>query len=389
MSFIGKIIDRFPSSKRSVRALREDIANLKDEVHKNRSEIDYLVDVVKKELRSSAITEDGVQLHLDQLQSTLNTQTTQIKLLAWEALRNPGEDPLDSRKRVFENIPPATGSLRLLQKSCAQLIHEFDMLCSKNSIIYWADFGTLLGAVRHKNFIPWDDDTDLGMPREEIQKLKDLIETNPEYQHRYSLSVVYDPFALSRQIRFMYNDPNNPAFLDLFIYDFTQKTGANAYSERSIIREELILELKSLSCYQQWCEIGYLHDGDKYSDLIRSVFERYDSKMYEQNEISFDQKAAGVIFAYDNCTLDTIARIYPTSEILPTQTLTFEDFPIQVPRNTDLVLGTDYGDIYQLPDDIVSHFDHVSRELFNDAKTVDALKRSSTNPEEYLPNIAN
>lgn len=65
------------------------------------------------------------------------------------------------------------------------IIKEIDRICQNNSIRYFASFGTLLGAVRHKGFIPWDDDVDLMMPRADYNK---FLEVAPkELQDPYFL----------------------------------------------------------------------------------------------------------------------------------------------------------------------------------------------------------
>jgi lipopolysaccharide cholinephosphotransferase len=64
------------------------------------------------------------------------------------------EDPLDQAKLIL---------LRILK--------IVDFICDENNLDYWLDYGTLLGAVRHKGFIPWDDDIDIAMPRKSYEKL--------------------------------------------------------------------------------------------------------------------------------------------------------------------------------------------------------------------------
>lgn len=64
--------------------------------------------------------------------------------------------------------------LREAQKTMLKILLEFDRVCKKNNLTYWIDFGTLLGAVRHGGFIPWDDDIDLSMPPEDYRRFKEI-----------------------------------------------------------------------------------------------------------------------------------------------------------------------------------------------------------------------
>jgi len=58
-------------------------------------------------------------------------------------------------------------NIRKAQKIMLEIFLEFHRICEKYSLRYWMDTGTLLGAVRHKGFIPWDDDLDVCMPIED------------------------------------------------------------------------------------------------------------------------------------------------------------------------------------------------------------------------------
>lgn len=82
-----------------------------------------------------------------------------------------GANGLDNISR----LPRAVGDLRIKQRACLALLVRFDELAKKHNIEYWLEGGTLLGAVRHGGFIPWDDDIDISVRREEYERLIPIL----------------------------------------------------------------------------------------------------------------------------------------------------------------------------------------------------------------------
>ena len=85
-----------------------------------------------------------------------------------------------------------TLTTREIQLSCLELLKGFDELCRAQDLRYFLSGGTLLGAIRHRGFIPWDDDVDVMMPRADYERLLSLpirdmrwglysLETKPDY----------------------------------------------------------------------------------------------------------------------------------------------------------------------------------------------------------------
>lgn len=64
-----------------------------------------------------------------------------------------------------------TNKLRQLQLTELDLLRETTRICDELGLTYYLTGGTLLGAIRHHGFIPWDDDIDIAMPREDYERL--------------------------------------------------------------------------------------------------------------------------------------------------------------------------------------------------------------------------
>ena len=89
-----------------------------------------------------------------------------------------------------------------LHKTLLDIAKEFDKICRKNDIPYYMLGGTMLGAVRHKGFIPWDDDMDFGVMRPDFERLKEALKAElPERYEAISMdnsdAVFYDILKVS------------------------------------------------------------------------------------------------------------------------------------------------------------------------------------------------
>lgn len=84
---------------------------------------------------------------------------------------NTGETP-ESLKAKYNY---EGSDLRVAQLRMLEILKYVAKVCDDNGLTYWLSCGTLLGAVRHEGFIPWDDDLDIEMPREDYLKLRKLL----------------------------------------------------------------------------------------------------------------------------------------------------------------------------------------------------------------------
>ena len=105
----------------------------------------------------------------------------------------------------------ATGNTRKLQLVSLEVLSFLDRICQEQGFTYYLAYGTLLGAVRHKGFIPWDDDIDVWMPRGDYMKLLEYLKNDNTDEH----------FGLSEGTYKIHGD--RPAEFQMRIIDKTKK----------------------------------------------------------------------------------------------------------------------------------------------------------------------
>ena len=120
-------------------------------------------------------------------------------------------------------------TLEDLKKTQIEILDYVSSFCIGNNIKYWIDCGTLLGAIRHKGYIPWDDDIDIGMLREDYNKFIAIFNTN-DSGGRYHVRCIENDasfnmaFAKVLDNKTVLYEPDETGFklavnIDVFVYD--------------------------------------------------------------------------------------------------------------------------------------------------------------------------
>lgn len=370
MSVAGNIKQFLPGSSRSLHAMHRDVADMHDEMRVEIAEIKRQLGELYRRVEQA---DNGINMNLNYkyglLDSSLDAHDAHMKMFAWENYRRGGETLEDAKKRFFRSLPKATGDMRLLQLGCAKLLGEFDALCKANEIPYWINFGTLIGAIRHGGFIPWDDDTDLGIMRDDLDRLMNVVEE----ESRYRITVVYDKYVHCRQVRFLYADGSIPCFLDLFIYDWAPAVDAAKAERQRELRRQMVDEMEKDERLAFLGECPY-YSGEK-SALIQGYYDRCLGVSRDEGIICDGGEAKAIVWAIDNLDDDKQHQwSYSLSDLFPTQEMEFEGVKLEAPGNPDVFLQSRYGDILELPKDIHTHFEHVDHDELESGDTNEAMR---------------
>ena len=234
------------------------------------------------------------------------------------------------------------------------MLMEFEKVCKKYNLKYWAIFGTLLGAIRHNGFIPWDDDIDVCMPREDYEK---FLQLSDEFKDPYFLQTPHtDPgyyYSLAKirnsrttgfsDIRGCFGF-NSGLWIDILPIDYINIEDS----------ERLFKEIDELNAFcSAYMKIPGKHLNDKGKRLLRS--HPYLSPMQACDDAQ--KKAAylcGQKTEYLSIVANTMISVnrhtYRAEDFEETVTIDFEGvMKMPVPKEYDDVLKVTYGDYMKFP----------------------------------------
>ncbi len=183
---------------------------------------------------------------------------------------------------------------------CLMIIaKEIKRVCEKNNIPYFMIAGTLLGAVRHQGFIPWDDDMDFGMFRDDYNRFIEACKTDLDHEHFFVQNIYTDSGYGKFYTRLLLNDTyldydyisqvqsKKALFIDIFPYDSVPESKILRKKQSMITSFAMRLIKKKLNygivCYTFGGKIELLLEPFFKKDTIIKMYEkemqRYNKKL--------------------------------------------------------------------------------------------------------------
>ena len=238
-----------------------------------------------------------------------------------------------------------------------KILDTFVEFCKKNNLKYYLAYGTLLGAVRHKGFIPWDDDIDVIMPRDDYEKLLALWDNTQRYRvmeckldpnYIYPFAKISDSHTYLQEFDVL-EDCKMGLYVDVFPYDCVgqDKKQAKKFIKRCAFMEKL--RIYSMLSFDK------IKSEDSKKNLGRKVLWKILRKTGPARISRYQDKVSRKYFGQKGKWKGLLCTQYPEREILSAEVyedsieIVFEGKKYNAPANYDHMLKKLYGDYMKLP----------------------------------------
>jgi lipopolysaccharide cholinephosphotransferase len=254
-----------------------------------------------------------------------------------------------TNEELRERYNPDGSLLRRQQMRMLDILLEVDKICKKHNISFWLSSGTLIGAMRHNGFIPWDDDLDIEMMRSDYLRLMKVLpselpdwlalqnsDTDPNYFYFYA-KVRDKRSRMLEQNSYDRMWKEQGIYIDIFpierhpiwLHKLTEKSVGHMYKiwRTSTDDQKAIKQVRRIFNFNNKCLFPFL----------RTILSPLTSHLSPLKTIT-----SGMGIPFHNPRYE--------EEIFPLTTHVFEGYQLPVPNDADAHLRHLFGDYMQLPD---------------------------------------
>lgn len=316
-------------------------------------------DVLKKEAPSEVLIIICSKNYQEMLQQVIKIGEYDYRLLL-----NRPELALLEEIRLEKEIDLDALVLKKIHSINYEMLKEFDRVCRAHGIQYFLNYGSCLGAIRHKGFIPWDNDVDVCMTREQYEKLEPWKdEFNELYRfvppddlgkRKYldsvpRLNYKYAYIRLDEDACKYYENHNNRIDLDMFLIDKTYNTFKGKFQ-----RFELAVLYGMMNAYRH--ESAFF-DYSKAMKIANAILRRVGHlfslgwlrKRTDMVAKRFDNDPKAPYYFISNCALCKLKLLFPAAIFNQVIEVPFEGLKVYVPEKYDEFLRLIFGDYMTLP----------------------------------------
>ncbi len=244
----------------------------------------------------------------------------------------------------------AASDIEKLQEHLMILLEEVDRICQKHQLSYMLFAGTLLGAVRHKDFIPWDDDIDVLMPREDYQRFLDIAQrecdknvffVQREFSHHWPMH--FSKLRLQNTAYIEKYHPKDPLqhqgiYIDIFPYDDGWKSRLGRKIQFLLSKAVIADALRKR---------GYDTDS-KWKKLAMAISKVLPERTFHKM-ITRPGAGSRYVHTFFGAGKKFRSNVFPRQWLQQTEQREFNGKKFPIPTNYNEILTQLYGEYRELP----------------------------------------
>lgn len=264
-------------------------------------------------------------------------------------------------------------SINKAQSECLKLLIEIDQICKDENLVYWLDGGTLLGAIRHQGFIPWDDDIDICFPLSSYEKLLPQLKSKFTSHQNFALyhfdyNYVYwvDCFSSSVYLR----DGVFPISIDLIPVKILPNDPNIIETDKSLVQiAQLFILGESKFPERILDEHRNFIDNKNLNSKGKASFFRYYFDFIRENELKTQTPDSIVSYIFDDGLVKRERNYYKHKDVFPLTKHVFSNLDFNIPNNANVYLTELYGSNYMEIPPLEKRITHLTKLYLNDFKS--------------------